>query len=298
MRVVYTSFALNALALVLKLATMLTSNSAAVNAEFLHALGDFIGSGLLALGVAISTKAPSIKYPFGYGRSTYIFGLLSASVIGGFLFTLSLLEGVNRITTREVVVSSSSALALLLTAAAADLAVLAWALWKYPAHGENPALKGTVIENLVDTVGNVAALTALLTLNPLIDAHGAFVISAILLVSSLNLGYKYFNVLIGRSAPKNVVGRAIKIAVSIPYIVDVNDVKSLIIGPNDYLLIMQLEVPPNLSAEDIQKARSELTDKLTRAEPRIKYLIAEFVTPRDPPGTFRKLLSEVIKLGE
>ena len=298
MRVVYASFALNAAALVLKLASVLTSDSAAVNAEFLHALGDFVGSGLLALGVAISSRAPSLKYPFGYGRSTYVFGLLSASVIGGFLFTLSLLEGVRRITTREVVVGSFNAAVFLLVATAADLSVLAWALKNYPAHGENPALKGTIIENIVDTVGNVAALTALLTLNPLIDAYGAFVISAILLVSSINLGYKYFNVLIGRSAPKNVIGRAIKVAVSIPYIVDVNDVKSLIIGPDSYLLIMQLEVPPTLSAEDIQRARDELREKLTRAEPRIKYLIAEFVTPRDPPSTFRKLLSEVIKLGD
>jgi len=298
LRVVYASFALNAAALALKLASVLTSDSAAVNAEFLHALGDFIGSGLLALGVAISSRAPSLKYPFGYGRSTYVFGLLSASVIGGFLFTLSLLEGVRRITTGGLVVSSTNALAFLLIAAVADLSVLAWALKNYPVHRENPALKGTIVENVVDTVGNAAALTALLTLNPLIDAYGAFVVSAILLISSINLGYKYFNVLIGRSAPKNVIGRAIKIAVSIPYIVDVNDVKSLIIGPDSYLLIMQLEVPPTLSAEDIQRARDELMEKLTRAEPRIKYLIAEFVTPRDPPGTFRKLLSEVIKLGD
>ena len=298
MKVVYVSFALNAAALVLKLASVLTSNSAAVNAEFLHALGDFIGSGLLALGVAISSRAPSIKYPFGFGRSTYVFGLLSASVIGGFLFTLSLLEGFRRLTATEAVTGSFNALSFLLVATVADLSVLAWALRSYGAHGENPALKGTVVENVVDTVGNVAALTALITLNPLIDAYGAFLISAILLVSSINLGYKYFNVLIGRSAPKNVVGRAIKVAVSIPYIVDVNDVKSLIVGPDSYLLIMQLEVPPNMSVEDVQKARDELMEKLTRVEPRIKYLIAEFVTPRDPPGTFKKLLSEVVKLGD
>jgi len=298
LRVIYVSFMLNAITLVLKLVSVLTSDSAAVTAEFMHALGDFIGSGLLALGTAVSSRAPSLKYPFGFGRSIYVFGLLSSSIIGGFLFTLSLIEGARKLATVGEVTGSFEALLPLSLATVADIAVLAWVMKGYGVRGENPDIKGVLVENAVDTVGNVAALAALLTLNPLIDAYGAFLISAILLVSSINLGYRYFNVLVGRSAPKDVIGRAIKVAVSVPYVVDVNDVKSLIVGPDSYLLIMQLEVPPNTSVEEVQKARDELMEKLAIAEPRIKYLIAEFVIPKDPPGTFKKLLSDIIKLGD
>ena len=78
--------------------------------------------------------------------------------------------------------------------------------------------------------------------------------------------------------------------------VDVNEVKSLVLGPSAYLIIMQVEIPSDLSAEAIEALRKELKDRLTEAEPSIKYLIVEFVTPKAPPHSFKKLLKDVIKL--
>ncbi len=296
MRVVYFSFIMNAVGLVLKALSMATSTSTAIDSEFLHSLGDFIGSGLLAVGAAMMFRRPTLKHPFGFGRTVYVFGLISTAIVGGFLFSISLAQGINQLRELHTVRASSTSLTSLFIANVMDVGVLVWAAKEYRTSREDPSIKGTVVENLSDVVGDVAALSALLTENPAIDAYGALIISGILLLSSSSLGYKYFNVLIGSSAPKNVVGRAIKVAVSIPYIIDVNDVKSLVIGPDEYLLIMQVEVPPNLSAGDIEEIRKELREKLLEIEPGIKYLIIEFVTPKEPPATFKRLLREVIKL--
>lgn len=298
MRVIYASFIMNAVALLLKAITMYTSNSSAVNAEFMHALGDFVGSGLLALGVLIMSRKPSIRYPFGFGRSIYVFGLISAAIVGGFLSSISMTQGLMKLYTLQPVESSVESEASLILATIADLLVLTWALREFRLVPEDPSVKGTIVENVADGFGDVAALIALITKNPFVDAYGALIISGILLLSAVNLGHKYFNVLIGRAAPKNVVGRAIKVAVSLPLVIDVNDVKSLVIGPNEYLLIMQVEVPPDLSAEEIEELRNELKERLMVAEPNIKYLIVEFVTPKEPPASFKKLLTEIISLGD
>jgi cation diffusion facilitator family transporter len=296
MKVVYFSFIMNAVGLALKALSMATSSSTAIDAEFLHSLGDFIGSGLLAIGAALMFRKPTLKHPFGFGRTVYVFGLISTAIVGGFLFSVSFAQGVTQLRELHAVGGSTASLASLLIAIVVDAGVLVWAAKEYRTSKEDPSIKGTVVENLSDVVGDAAALSALLTANPALDAYGAMIISGILLLSSTSLGYKYFNVLIGSSAPKNVVGRAIKVAVSIPYIIDVNDVKSLVIGPDEYLLIMQVEVPPNLSAGEIEEIRKELRERLLEVEPDIKYLIIEFVTPKEPPATFKRLLREVIKL--
>ncbi|MCD6324464.1 MAG: cation diffusion facilitator family transporter, partial [Desulfurococcales archaeon] len=240
MRVVYFSFLMNALGLALKALSLTTSTSSAVDAEFLHSLGDFIGSGLLAVGAAMMFRKPTLKHPFGYGRTVYVLGLISTAIVGGFLFSVSLAQGIDQLRTMSAVRPSDQSIMGMSVAAALDLGVLGWALKEYRHFSSDPSVKGTVIENLADSVGDVAALIALTTSNPLADAYGALTISGILLVSSASLGWKYFNVLIGTSAPKNVVGRAIKVALSLPYVIDVNDVKSLVIGPDEYVLIMQV----------------------------------------------------------
>ncbi len=296
MKVIYFSFLMNSVALALKAISVITSSSTAVNAEFLHALGDFIGSGLLAVGALVMYKKPTLKYPFGFGRSISVCGLISTAIVGGFLFALSFTQGVNQLRSVNPVSSSLTSVTTLSVAAIADVAVLVWAIKEYRVSSEDPSVKGTLVENISDAVGDATALMALMTLNPMFDAYGALTISGILLISSISLGYKYFNVLIGASAPRNVVGRAIKVAVSLPHVIDVNEVKSLVLGPSEYLIIMQVEIPPNLSAEKIEELRNELRDRLMEAEPSIKYLIVEFVTPKAPPHSFKKLLKDVIKL--
>ncbi|RLG79275.1 MAG: hypothetical protein DRO10_00575 [Thermoprotei archaeon] len=298
MRVVYASLFLNGVALALKAYSVSVSTSASVDAEFLHGLGDFVNSALLATGLMFMYRKPSIKFPFGWGRTIYVFGLLSAAILGGFLFSLSLMKGLTQLRTMEDVVSSQPAIVALLLALATDMAVLIWALIESRKYSEDPSVVGTVVENLADGVGDLTALMSLVFLNPLIDAYGAFIISGILLFSSLNLGLKYFHVLIGGAAPKNVVGRAIKVAVSLPHVIDVNEVKSLVVAPDEYLLIMEIEVSPDLSTEILEDLRNELSERLKEAEPRIKYLIVEFRTPREPPASFKKLLDDLIRLKE
>lgn len=298
MRAVHASFTLNLVSLILKLASALNSTSVAVNAEFLHSLGDTIGSGLLVFGLSMSKKSPSARYPFGFGRAIYVFGLIASAILGGFLFALTTISGIQQLVLMEDVSSSTISIASLITALMLDLAVLSWSLIEFRKMPRDPASGGTLVENLADTVGGFAALTSLATSNPWIDGVGALIVSAILLSSSALLSYRYFEVLIGKSAPKNVVGRAVKIVLSDPRIVDVNDVKSLFIGHNEYLIVLQVEVPENTSVEEADSIRKELSERIREGLPEVKHVIIEFQKPTSPPMSFKRILKEIITLGD
>lgn len=298
MRAVHASFTLNLVSLILKLASAANATSVAVNAEFLHSLGDTIGSGLLVLGLSVSKKSPSMRYPFGFGRAIYVFGLITSAILGGFLFAITSISGIQQLTLLNEVSSSTLSVASLTTALILDLAVLSWSLVESRKMPRDPASRGTLVENLADAVGEFAALISLITSNPRIDGIGALVVSAILLSSSILLSYRYFEVLVGKSAPKNVVGRAVKIALSEPRIIDVNDVKSLFIGPEEYLIVLQVEVPETTSVEEIDDIRKELNERIREGLPEIKHVIIEFQRPTSPSMSFKKILKEIITLGD
>ncbi|MEM2277766.1 MAG: cation diffusion facilitator family transporter [Zestosphaera sp.] len=298
MRAVHASFTLNLASLMLKLASALNATSVAVNAEFLHSLGDTIGSGLLVFGLSISKKSPSARYPFGFGRAIYVFGLITSAILGGFLFAITSTSGVQQLILMEEVSSSTLSVTSLTLAFILDLAVLSWSLIELRKMPKDPASRGALVENLSDSVGELAALISLTTGNPWIDGVGALIVSAILLSSSVLLSYRYFEVLVGKSAPRNVVGRAVKIVLSDPRIVDVNDVKSLFIGPDEYLIVLQVEVSETTSVEEVDSIRRELSERIREGLPEVKHVIIEFHKPTSPPMSFKKILKEIITLGD
>lgn len=298
MRAAHASFTLNLVSLLLKAVSMLNTTSVAVNAEFLHSLGDTIGSGLLVLGLLTTRRGPSVKYPFGLGRAIYVFGLITSSLIGGFLFAITSSSGIQQLMSREQVVSTTASAAFLATALALDLAILLWSLVELRRTPADPSARGTLVENLADSIGGSAALISLSLGNSFIDGLGALIVSVILLSSSVLLSYRYFEILVGRAAPKNIVGRAVKIALSDPRIVDVNDVKSLVIGPNEFLVILQVEVPEGTNVDEIENVRNELSRRIKESVNGIKYVVIEFQKPTSPPMSFKRVLKEILTLGE
>lgn len=298
MRAAHASFTLNVVSFSLKAVSMLYTTSVAVNAEFLHSLGDTVGSGLLVLGLSITGRGPSIKYPFGLGRAIYVFGLIVSSLVGGFLFAITSISGVQQLMTREQIISTEVSLGSFALALLLDFLVLTWSLIEYRRVPSDPSVRGTIVENLADSVGGSAALLSLMLRNPFIDGLGALVVSVILLSSSVSLSYRYFEVLVGRAAPKNIVGRAVKIALSDPRVVDVNDVKSLVVGPGEFLILLQVEVPEYSSIEDVGYIREELSRRIKEGVTGVKYVVIEFQKPTSPPMSFKKILKDILTLGE
>ena len=304
MRVVKLSVVLNVITLLTKSAAYAYTFAGVALVEALHSLGDLLNSLLLYVGVRLSKRGSSIKYPFGYGRSIYVFSFLSASMVLGFLVAVGFMEGVMKLMNPEEIMNPYIGLYLLLMSLVLDLIVL---IDSYLSERRvkrqgviegHPALKGLIVENLIDVLSSGTGMVAftLSINNPVIDGYGSIVLSVILLIGAYHLAHENFEFLIGRSAPKEVVGKAIKIVLGNPAVVDVNDVKSLVIEPGKYLLIMQVEVLPTLTFDDVAQVKNELIKDLRELIPSIKYVLLDMVKPEEPPKTYRKILSELIRL--
>lgn len=297
MRAIYLSTAMNVAALALKAVAVATSGSAAVDAEFLHALGDLIGSSLIALGAYIaSAKAPSLRFPFGLGRAVYALSLIASTLIAGFLSALAAVAGLGKLSTASRVVAGYAPTALL-AATALDSVVLYLGMRESGRGFFDPSTRWVLIENSMDLLGNAAALTSLALLNPAVDAYASFAIAALLATSSASLAYRSFLVLVGVSAPRNVIGRLIKVAVSHPDVLDVDDVRTMVLEPGKYLAIMRVEFREGTTVDRVEEAKKEIVEAVREVEPGVEYLVIEAVPPEGEATTFLELLGRLRGLG-
>jgi cation diffusion facilitator family transporter len=99
----------NSLLFVLKFWAGLATGSIAIIADAWHTLSDSMTSVVVVIGVKISSKPADNEHPFGHGRAE----LIAALVIGVLLSVVAfnfVLEGVNRLRTRELVNYSTFAI--------------------------------------------------------------------------------------------------------------------------------------------------------------------------------------------
>ncbi len=296
MRPVYLGFAVNVILVLLKYLASLNSSSASVNASLFHSIADLTFSALILAGVLALRLKPSPRYPFGYGRTIYLTGFAAVLVSVLYLFVGAVNEGLSKLANPEIEVSEISTI-LVAASLTLNTSILLDAVKLAKSERKShPAILATVAENLADLIGDSTALLALLLGNPLIDGYGAFVVASVIAFSSASLGYKYAVSLIGISAPRNVVGRVIKIALSDPRVIDVNEVKSLIVEPNRYVIFLQLEVDPNIKVSELEDIRSYIEGSVRSTVDGVDRVVIEFTEPKEPRQSFLRLLRDVVKL--
>jgi len=295
LRPVYFGLAVNVVLVLLKYFASANSISASINASLLHSLADLTVSGLIALGVAIQRLRPSLRYPFGFGRAVYVTGFAAVVIAVAYLLLGAISEGFNRLANPVLEVTETSR-HLMYISLTLNSAVLADAVRESRRAGKHPALAAAVAENLADTLGDLAAIVAISSGNPDVDGYGAFAVAAVIAVSSASLGYRYVVTLLGISAPRDVIGRVVKVALSDPRVLDVNSVRSLVLEPSRYLVLLQLEVDPSTKLSELEEIRSYITESVKHSAPSVGELVIEFTAPKEPKRSFLELLREAVKL--
>src|SRR3990167_4425470 len=109
-KVILTSFLTNFLDISLSLTVTVLSGSVVMLSQFLQAAADITASGLLVLGIRQANKSPDQKHPFGHGRETYFWALISSLIMLGGTATLSIFLGLQRILKPEPVTNITLAL--------------------------------------------------------------------------------------------------------------------------------------------------------------------------------------------
>lgn len=231
-----------------KLAAFLFTGSTAIMAEVLHSAADITNQGLLVVGIARSKKAPDDDYPYGFGRSRYVWALLSAA---GVLFIgagVSVVQGARQLWDPEPLAHLRWGLIALLVSVAAEAVSLVvgfgsvktsarksdQSVWRYIRTGPDPMGVAVVLEDAAAVIGVVFALAGLglteLTGNPAWDGAASIAIGLLLGASAIFLINRNQRFLLGPAPPSESVARMVAVVENNPVVARIKDVKVSQIG--------------------------------------------------------------------
>lgn len=288
-------FIVNMLSVILKSISIMGTNATSVFIDMLNDLGDVVGLGLLLLGLVFEKKKSNIMYPFGRRRAIYVTGLLSIMMFSGLIFAVAIYKTINIL--HEPIILFVKSYALYAFFLAFTINVLGLALifiyTLVKKSGNDPALTGGLIDSISDTGGSAIALGTLISKTPVLDVVGSLVLSGVILISAITVGYRYFQVLIGRAPPKEVLKNVIEKILEVPEVKDVNIFHASMITEDEYMLILEVEVDKDMEVEDAEKLSAKIEDMVKRGDPRFKYVIVEFVGEKPGPKTYKDIINQI-----
>ena len=289
------SILFNLIAIVIKYMIFSSTFSRAVYSEVFHSIGDTSNSLTLFIGTQIYSTKPSPRYPFGIGKVLYISSLFSSIILSGSIFYMIIAENIRIYGVLEhQLISSGFFWFYMLVLTLFDITTMLIAIRIIRSkQGRSIVLWPLILEDLMGISGNIMASISLAMSNRILDIYLSSAIAFITLAGSIHIGYRSIEALIGHSAPKEVVARIIKIALSTPGVVDVNDVKTMIIDPDRYLAIMQVEVREDMTVKEVEEIKEDIVASIRGNLPEIRYLILDIVKPREPEKSYVRLLREI-----
>jgi len=196
-------FIANTVSVIFKFVSVMGTNATSVFIDLLNDVGDSVGLGLLILGLKYTRIKKSVFYPFGGRRAPYVLTLLSIMIFSGLLFSVALFKVISILREPIEITVETYSLIVYSTALVFNISGFTY-LYIYSRKNseKDPVLTGSAVDSFSDTFGSILALFTLVTKSTLLDIIGSLVISIVILISAISIGYKYFQVLIGRAPPE------------------------------------------------------------------------------------------------
>ncbi len=226
-----------------KVMAFFLTGSTAILAEVLHSAADITNQSLLAVGIVRSRRGPDSDYPYGFGRSRYIWALVSAA---GVLFIgagVSVVRGAEQLWAPEPLAHVRWGLFILFASLVAESMSLAIGLsavkrsareanqtwWQYIRTGPDPMAVAVVLEDTSAVLGAGMALVGLglanVTGNAAWDGAASIGIGVLLGASAAFLINRNRRLLLGPTPPSESVARMVAVLEDSPVVSRIQDVK-------------------------------------------------------------------------
>ena len=217
----------------LKLGVYFVTGAMALLAEALHTLSDIIVSGFLWVAAILSRKRADRDHAFGHARAENVGALVAATLFLSFTSLKLYEDAIPRLFRSEHAPPENlpwavGVLLLSMVVAAAPMAKL------LVQKQRGPAARAQLMELFNDQLGLLAAMAGiLLTMrgHALADPVAALVVATIIAVNGVRLFAENSSFLLGRSPGPEFLEEAKRIALSVPGVLDVHDLRAEQTGP-------------------------------------------------------------------
>lgn len=251
------------------------SGSASMMAEGFHSIADTGNQILLLVGIKRAKKPADAQHAFGYGRERYFWSFVVAItlfLLGG---TFSILEGVHKLQEGEQ--SSGNIVVPLIVLALAAIFEsysfnVAYKIFNKSRHSrsffkayfksKDPTIITVVSEDSAALIGIAIAATGIIlthvTGHEAYDAVGSILIGLLLATVAFFLGRESKDMLIGESALPEHRQRIREICEAKPEVLEITELLTTHVSPNDILINLRIRFRPSLSAQQLETVIDQL----------------------------------------
>jgi zinc transporter 9 len=253
-KAVYAAIAANSVITITKLGAFAFTGSGAMLSEGIHSFADVLNQTLLALGIQKAKKGADEDHPYGYGRDSFVWALISAVGIFFLGCGFTLYHGVHSLMHPEGVAINDIEIALgvllfsflleswtLMIAykavreAAAEMSM---SFSEYTKKGPDPMAVAVLLEDAAAVFGVVIAASCIglyiLTGNPIWDAVASLLISVLLGAVAIFLVIKNRSALLGQTVSHEMQKRVLTVLEAEPMIEAIHDVKATVLGADSF----------------------------------------------------------------
>ncbi|MFG2898482.1 cation diffusion facilitator family transporter [Streptomyces zaomyceticus] len=266
----------------------IVSGSSAMMSEAAHSVADTVTEGMLLTALKRSDRPADEDHPVGYAGERYVWAMLAAvaTFVGGAVF--SIYDGVHTLTHSEEVGDPLISYIVLGIAFVLESYSLRTGVKQVRAEAErarapftrylrltpDTTVKAVVMEDSAALAGLMLAAGGLvgvqITGSSVWDGVASLLIGALLVYVAWVLGRSNAELLIGRPLPKHVRAEVREELLSVPHIVDVIELTTLIQGPGEVLIAAKVDFRDVASAEQVEWACEDAEDQLRERFPSIR----------------------------
>ena len=256
-KAVYTAIATNSVITVTKLTAFAFTGSGAMLSEGIHSLADVGNQSLLALGIQKAKKEADADHPYGYGRDAFVWAMVSAVGIFFLGCGFTLYHGASSLWDHlhghsHPIESVNVAVGVLIFSVVLE----SWTLWiavrevsksakaagmtlaEYTQDGPDPMAVAVLLEDAAAVIGVLIALCCIglyvITGNPIFDAIGSLIISALLGCVAIFLVRKNRSALLGRTVNSGKQAAVLDVLTKDPVVEHVHDIKSTVMSADTF----------------------------------------------------------------
>jgi cation diffusion facilitator family transporter len=275
----------------------LLSGSTVMLAQALQGITDFITASFLYVGVKRSRRKADLEYQFGYGREIFFWVMVSGFLMFLGAGGLSVYMGYRQIVHPEPIDRLPLAFLSLTFALITNVYALTLSIRRLHASDKKSSwrrqlVRSSIVETkatlLIDFTGSVAATFGFIALiiyattgNELFDGLGSIAIGLALMVASALLIRDVRDFLIGRSVDHTVAKQIKRTAVSVDGISAVLDLRTMYLGSNKLLVIIEVHVQDGLDTDQIEAIMDKVKQKVQARIPEVHHIQVEVETPDD-----------------
>jgi cation diffusion facilitator family transporter len=276
---------------VVKFVGFLITGSSALIAESVHSVADASNQGLLVLGGRRAKREATPLHAFGFARTRYFWSFIVAVVLFSLGGLFSAYEGYHKIADPHEITSPGVAFAILGAAIIFEFFALRTAMrhaqplrrgrswWGYFRASRSPELPVLLLEDSGALIGLIFASAgialALLTGNPVFDGIGTLAIGVLLIALAIVLAIEMKSLLLGEAADEETLASITAEIERGPEVQAVNGVLTQHLGPDDLLVVAQVQFDPALSGGQVADAIDDCEARVRAAVPFARVIALE-----------------------